>query len=70
MNIGHDRLATSGTIRVLAVVHTLSRYVPVLDLRFSYRSEDVITTLRRIRGQIGYPKIIGLIEALSSCRGK
>jgi putative transposase len=43
---------------VLTVVDTFSRYVPILDARFSYRGENVVTTLDRVCGQIGYPKTI------------
>lgn len=32
--------------------------MPVLDPRFSYRGEDVVATLERICGKIGYPKTI------------
>jgi transposase InsO family protein len=41
-------LATGRKIRVLTVVDTFSRYVPVLDARFSYKGEDVVTTLDRV----------------------
>jgi transposase InsO family protein len=30
----------------------------VADPRFSYRGEDVVATLERVCGQIGYPKTI------------
>jgi len=45
MDFLHDQLATSKKLRVLTVVDTFSRYVPVLDARFSNRGEDVDTTL-------------------------
>ena len=45
-------------IRVLTMVDTFSRYVPVLDPRFSYRAEDVVRTLERVCLEIGYPKTI------------
>jgi putative transposase len=54
----HDQLATGRKLRVLTVVDTFSRYVPILDARFSYRGENVVTTLDRVCGQIGYPKTI------------
>lgn len=38
MDFVHDQLATSTKIRMLTVVDTFSRYVPVLDPRFSYRA--------------------------------
>ena len=39
MNLVHDQLATGKKLRVLTVVDTFSRYVPVLGARFSYRGE-------------------------------
>ena len=44
--------------RVLTVVDTFSRYVPVLDARFSYRGEDVVQTLERVCAKTGYPTTI------------
>jgi len=58
MDFVHDQLATGRKIRVLTMIDTFSRYVPVLDPRFSYRGEDVVTTLDRVCGGIGYPKTI------------
>lgn len=37
MDFVHDQLATGRKLRVLTVVDTISRYVPVLDARYSYR---------------------------------
>jgi putative transposase len=39
MDFVHDQLATGKKLRVLTVVDTFSRYVPLLDARFSYRGE-------------------------------
>ena len=58
MDFVHDQLATGRKIRVLTVVDTFSRYVPVLDARFSYKGENVVATLDRVCRQIGYPKTI------------
>jgi putative transposase len=58
MDFVHDQLATGKKIRVLAVVDTFSRYVPVLDARFSYRAEDVVRALEQVCPRIGYPKTI------------
>ena len=58
MDFVHDQLATGRKIRVLTVVDTFSRYVPVLDPRFSYRGEDVVATLDRICRRVGYPATI------------
>lgn len=45
MGFVHDQLATGKKLRVLTVVYTFSRYLPVLDARFSDRGADVVTTL-------------------------
>ena len=37
----HDQLATGRKLPVLTVIDTFSRYVPVLDVKFNYRGEDV-----------------------------
>jgi putative transposase len=58
MDFVHDQLATGRKIRVLAIVDTYSRYVPVLDPRFSYRGEDVVRTLENVCKRTGYPKKI------------
>ena len=54
----HDQLATGRKIRILAVVDTFSRYVPVLDALFSYKGEGVVATLDHICRKTGYPKTI------------
>ena len=58
MDFVHDQLATGRKIRVLTVVDTFSRYVPVLDPRFSYRGEDVVQTLEKVCSKAGYPSTI------------
>jgi putative transposase len=55
MDFVHDQLAMGRKIRVLTVVDTFTRYVPVLDPRFSYRGEDVVQTLERVCTKAGYP---------------
>ncbi len=40
MDFVHDQLATGKKLRVLTVIDTFSRYVPVLDPRHSYRGEE------------------------------
>lgn len=50
MDFVHDQLATGKKLRVLTVIDTFSRYVPVLDPRHSYRGEDVVQALERIAG--------------------
>jgi len=58
MDFVHDQLATGRKIRVLTMIDTFSRYVPILDPRFNYRGEDVVKTLDRVCNEIGYPKTI------------
>lgn len=53
MDFVHNQLATGRKIRVLTMIDTFSRYVPVLDPRFSYRGEDVVATLDRVCCEIG-----------------
>jgi len=43
---------------VLTVVDTFSRFSPVIDPRFSYRAEDVVTALEGACASTGYPKTI------------
>ena len=54
---GHDQLATGKKLRVLTVVDTFSRYVPVLDVRYSYPGEDVVATLDRVCRTAGYGSV-------------
>jgi putative transposase len=58
MDFVHDQLAMGKKIRVLTVVDIFSKFSPVIDPRFSYRAEDVVMTLERVCGAIGYPKTI------------
>jgi putative transposase len=58
MDFVHDQLATGRKIRVLTVVDTFSRFSAVVDPRFSYRAEHVVTTLERVCAKVGYPRTI------------
>jgi putative transposase len=58
MDFVHDQLATGRKLRILTIVDTHSRYAPATDPRFTYRGEDVVQTLERVCGQIGYPRTI------------
>jgi putative transposase len=58
MDFVHDQLAMGKKIRVLTVVDIFSKFSPIVDPRFSYRAEDVVRTLERVCGQVGYPKTI------------
>jgi putative transposase len=54
----HDQRATGRKIRILMVVDTVTRFSPVIDPRISYRGEDVVQTLERIRRGVGYSRAI------------
>lgn len=58
MDFVHDQLAMGKKIRILTVVDIFSKFSPVVDPRVSYRAEDVVMTLERVCGQVGYPKTI------------
>jgi len=58
MDFVHDQLAMGKKIRVLTVIDIFSKFSPVIDPRFSYRAEDVVMTLERVCGEVGYPKTI------------
>ena len=58
MDFVHDQLALGKKIRILTIVDTFSRYSPVIDPRFSYRAENVVETLDRACGRVGFPKAI------------
>ena len=58
MDFVHDQLATGRKLRISTIVDTHSRYCPATDPRFTYRGEDVVQTLERVCGRIGYPKTI------------
>ena len=69
MDFVHDQLATGRKIRVLTVVDTFSRFSPVLDVRFSYRGEDVVQTLERTCAAMGYPEAIRVDLLLKNWTG-
>lgn len=54
----HDRPRTGKKLSVLSVVDTFLRCVPVLDAKFSYRGEDVRSTLDGVCLRTGCPKTI------------
>jgi putative transposase len=43
---------------VLTIIDTFSRFSPIIDLRCSYRAEDVVQSLERICRSMGSPKTI------------
>ncbi len=58
MDFVHDQLALGNKLKVLTAVDIFSKFSPVIDPRFSYRAEDVVMTLERVCGEVGYPKTI------------
>ena len=58
MDFVHDQLATGGKLRILTVIDTYSRYVPVIDPRPAYRGADVVATMDRVCREMGYPRAI------------
>ena len=55
-----NQLATGKKLRILTVVDTFTRVSPVIDVRFSYRGEDVVATLDKACKEAGYLKTIRL----------
>lgn len=62
MDFVHDQLAMGKKIRILTVVDIFSKFSPAVDPRLSYRAEDVVRTLERVCGQVGYPKTIRVYQ--------
>jgi putative transposase len=58
MDFVHDQLAMGTKLRILTVIDTFSRYVPVVDPRLAYRGADVVATLERACKEMGYPSAI------------
>lgn len=67
MDLVHDQLATGKKLRVLTVVDTFSRYVPVLVPCHSYRGEDVVHTLGRVRTKLAIRRRFLLIKGSNLC---
>ena len=60
MDFVHDQLFDGKKIRVLTIVDTFTRLSPAIDVRRSYRGNNVVETLERAARKIGYPKTIRL----------
>ncbi|PPB82085.1 putative transposase [Albidovulum inexpectatum] len=58
MDFVYDQLDLGKKLRILTVVDTHARLCRTADPRFSYRGEDVVQTLERVCGKIGYPRTI------------
>jgi putative transposase len=69
MDFVHDQLATGRKIRILTVVDPFSRFSPVIDPRFTYRSENVVEALGRACSRLGYPKAIRVDQGTGSSPG-
>jgi transposase InsO family protein len=57
MDFVHDELFDGRKIRILT---TPSPASPAIELRHQFRGADVVDTLERVSGEIGYPKTIRL----------
>lgn len=58
MDFVHDQLALGNKLRILTIVDTHSRFCPAVDPRFTHRGENVVQTLERVCGRVGYPRTI------------
>jgi hypothetical protein len=58
MDFVHDQLFDGRKIRILTIVDTFSRRSPAIDVRLSYRGNDVVETLERVIQESGCPKTI------------
>jgi len=56
MDFVHDQLATGRKLRILTIIDTFTRVAPAVDVRFSYKGEDVVHTLERVCRDTGYPQ--------------
>lgn len=64
MDFVHDQLFDGKKIRVLTIVDTFTRLSPAIDIRRSYRGNNVVETLERAARKIGYPKTMRLDNGL------
>ena len=60
MDFVHDQLFDGRKIRVLTIVDTFTRYAPAIEARFGFKGGDVVATLERVAGEVGYPACIRL----------
>lgn len=56
MDFLSDHLFDGRKIRVLSIIDNFSRKSPALDVRMSYRGDDVVQTLERVAATHGRPK--------------
>ena len=60
MDFVHDQLFDGRKIRALTIVDTFTRLSPAIDVRQSYRGDDVVATRERVAIELGLPKTIRL----------
>jgi transposase InsO family protein len=60
MDTAHNHLPTGRMTRILTVFDTVNRFSPLIDPRFTYRSENVVEPLDRTCGRLGYSRAIRL----------
>ncbi|MFK4492320.1 transposase InsO family protein [Bradyrhizobium sp. USDA 336] len=58
MDFVHDQLASGHKLRVLTIVDIFSRFSPVLQPQFSFRSSDVVAILESACKEVGFPATI------------
>ncbi|MCL5776853.1 hypothetical protein M1105_07625 [Limibaculum sp. FT325] len=58
MEFAHDQLATRRKLGTFTIVGALSRFSSALDERFSYRGDELVTTLVRVCGDVSFRKAI------------
>jgi putative transposase len=58
MDFMHDRLTDGRKIRLLTVVDTYSRECLALEVRHTFKADDVVSVLRRVVATRGAPKTI------------
>jgi len=67
MDFVHDQLASGKKLPILTVVDTFSRYVPVRDLRDSYRGEDVMQRSNGYAARLTIRRRFVSIRGLNLC---
>ena len=60
MDFLSDQLFDGRKVRVLAIVDNFTRVSPAIEVRFTYKGIDVVSTLERIAAEYGRPRCIRL----------
>lgn len=55
MDFIHDQLYDGCRIRILTVIDTFTRYVPVIEVRERFTGADVAAVLESVCKEVGYP---------------